>query len=349
MKLYEITVQLLSGLCTPLKGDTLFGQFCWEIFQSPELINGNIEEYLSIYDQKPFLIFSSAHPKLIIKDSTLYVLKRPSLPSYFMFEPKETNLKERMYQLKIHKKKKWFLFNPKDGVINTKKIDLLDDEELLTRMYQVLTPEIKNSLKRISLEALVIRYHLPHNTINRLTNTTGAPPFSPYAVEGIYYIPETELVIFALIDEEMINIEQVLQGLENIGSFGFGRDASTGMGRFKLAECDEISFFDSKYANSCYLLSPCVPEEGSFMNVYFTPFIRFGRHGNYLANSRNPFKNPVVMMDEGSVFIPKNRNIFDRLYVGSAVKGISKVCENTVLQGYSIFIPMKLEIKDDDL
>ena len=79
-----------------------------------------------------------------------------------------------------------------------------------------------------------------HNTINRMTQTTGSGMFAPYAKEKFYYFPETELVIFVLIEESVTDIDRVLLGLERIGNWGFGRDASTGLGRFTLGEHDEL-------------------------------------------------------------------------------------------------------------
>ena len=347
MKLYEITIKPISGFGTPLKGDTLFGQFCWEIFQRPELIKGGIDQWLSVYDQKPFLVFSSAYPKLVINDSTFYVLKRPALPSYFMLKTEKIKDKEEYLQLKKHKKKKWLLFNSEDKTLDAERLNLIDDIELLHHMERIITPDARRSLIKIGAKDAIIHSPVPHNTINRLTNTTGDPPFGPYVMEANYYLPETELVILALIEEDAIDIEQVLDGLENMGTFGFGRDASIGMGRFGLGECEEITIFDPGDANACYILAPCVPEVDSFDKLFHEPFIRYGKHGNYFANFPNPFKNPVVMTNEGAVFIPKSKDIFDKPYLGRAITGVSKACENTVIQGYSPYIPMKLEIKNE--
>jgi len=98
----------------------------------------------------------------------------------------------------------------------------------------------------------------------------------------------------------------------------------------------------SENSNACYTLAPCVPEKNIFTKMFFTPFIRFGRHGDILAKSKNPFKNPVIMADEGAVLIP-DRNIPDRSYIGTSVVNISKVEPDAVSQGYSLYIPIKVE------
>ena len=77
--------------------------------------------------------------------------------------------------------------------------------------------------------------------------------------------------------------------------------------------------------------------------MFFTPFTRFGRHGDVLAKSGNPFKNPVIMADEGGIFIPKNKEIFSKPYIGRAVADISKIEPKSVTQGYSLYIPVRVE------
>ena len=134
-------------------------------------------------------------------------------------------------------------------------------------------------------------------------------------------------------------------GVETIGWTGFGKDASTGLGRFELGEINEIDLLrmGSNMPNSCYTLAPCVPEKDSFRKMFFTPFTRFGRHGDVLAKSGSPFKNPVIMADEGGIFVPGDSEILKKPYIGSAATNISKAEPGTVAQGYSLFIPVKVE------
>ena len=77
--------------------------------------------------------------------------------------------------------------------------------------------------------------------------------------------------------------------------------------------------------------------------MFFSPFTRFGRHGDVLAKSENPFKSPVIMADEGGVFVPEDSEILNKPYIGSAVTNISKAEPGTVAQGYSLFIPVAME------
>lgn len=70
-----------------------------------------------------------------------------------------------------------------------------------------------------------------------------------------------------------------------------------------------------------------------------------GRHGDRLSVSGKPFKNPVIMADEGALLFPHDMAAaLARPYLGAAVRGVSKIQENTVHQGYSLYIPVRLEV-----
>ena len=191
-------------------------------------------------------------------------------------------------------------------------------------------------------------YEQPHNTINRLTGTTGKGAFAPYSLQSLYYAAGAELAVFVLLNERWTDIERVVEAMTNIGRFGFGRDASIGMGRFDVTGWEESPQKFPEISEGLYTLGPCVPVEKDMASrCRFVPFTRFGRHGDRLAVSRNPFKTPVIMADEGAVFLPDTGAPASRPYVGSSVTGISKVQPAAVLQGYAPYLPIRLEKSDE--
>ncbi len=344
MKLYAITLKPASGFGTALKGDTLFGHFCWQAAYDSSLIEGGLKNQIALYPEKPFAVFSSAFPKMK-KDTATYVLKRPEIPFSFMLPPKEDKAAD-MRQRKDFKKKKWMLVSG-DLHIDIKAINYFSDHELLKEAQTVLTEETKRQMKKTGHSEFMNSCSQSHNTINRLTQTTGTGMFAPYEKKNLYYYPETELVFFVLIEESATDIERIALGLERIGNWGFGKDASTGLGRFDLGERDELPIPSCDDSNAIYALSPCVPEKNAFSEAFFTPFVRFGKHGDRLATFGNPFKNPVIMADEGAVFIPKDKAQFNKPYIGQAITHVSKAMPETVVQGYAPYLPLKLEVRDE--
>jgi len=332
VKTYAITIQPLSPFGTPLKGDTIFGQFCWECSSDSKLLQKPFEAIIKDYSQNPFAIFSSAYPKL--PDGS-YALKRPDAPLDMISDLGKLTKEELIDKRKELKSKKWVICKKPDMLKNLHKLEFINDDALAAKFG-------------LNYDALWVRdVKQSHNSINRLTGTTGEG-FAPFTQKSTIYAPGCTLVIFAAIDEKALSAESLRIAIERIAAFGFGRDASTGLGKFKLCEMTEIDLesLGSDSPNALYTLSPSVPDAELYEDAMFTPFTRFGRHGDKLATSGKPFKNPVIMIDEAALLFPKNMSeALKRGYLGKGVTGISKIQENAVHQGYSLYIPVKLEVK----
>jgi CRISPR-associated protein Csm4 len=345
LKLYAITIKPTSGFGTAFKGDTIFGHFCWQAAYDATLLDGGLDRQIACYPEKPFAVFSSAFPKLINNQRTTYLLKRPELPFSFLV-PAQKDKAADMRQKKDFKKKKWMAVDA-TLLLDMKTARFMSDRESLSEVQSQLAQKTRRLVKKTELPEFMKGFSQSHNTINRMTQTTGTGMFSPYAKENHYYFPETELVVFVLIEESATDIDRVKLGLERIGTWGFGRDASTGLGRFEVCASEELPLPVLNGTNACYALAPCVPGKDTFKDAFFTPFIRFGKHGDKLASYGNPFKNPVIMADEGAVLIPMDIKAIQKPYVGQAVTKVSKSMPRTVVQGYAPYLPLEMEISDE--
>lgn len=346
MKLYQLTIKPLSPFGTPLKGDTIFGHICWQVAYDAALLNGSLNEWINKYDDDPFVICSSAFPLLLGDDSRENIaFPRPQLPASFLTGLLEnSNRCEKMKERKRLKNKKWLLVED-DFKLQIRPQALLSDTEIFDRYYANLSGNMRHRISADNGKKLLIDDHQAHNSIDRLTGTTGSKDgFAPYSCENISWCPGTRLVVLVLVNEVAMDEKQLQVIFTRIGQWGFGRDAGTGLGRFELIDCKERSFPDAKGANACFTLSPSVPEPGRYHQQYFSPFTRFGRHGDRLARSKNPFKAPVVMADEGAVFIPCDHKVFSRPYLGRAVHDVSLVQPSAVIQGYSLYLPCEVAI-----
>lgn len=340
MKLYEITIKPKSAFGTSIKGDTLFGHFCWQAAHDDSLLDGGLEKCLARYDEKPFTVFSSAVPKRTLEHKTIYYLPKPEHPVFMPSAP-DISTKAKMEARKELKKKKWLKLENQNLVLSPKD-RLLSDEDIIKELGQELEPESLRLAEKGVHKHIIMDFSQPHNSINRMTQTTGKGDFAPYSTDSFFFYPDMELAVFVLVDENVTSIEQIRQGIERIGQAGFGRDASTGMGRFEInEEYDELEP-DFKNADACYSLAPCVPAKGEFSLTFFSPFVRYGKHGDMLARSENPFKRPVIMAGEGAIFIPDDRAALEKLWIGSAVRNVSFLKPETVCQGYSPWLPVKL-------
>lgn len=339
MKTYKITINPLTGFGTPLKGDTLFGHICWQIYYNEDLLGKSLSQLLSDYSTNPFIVVTSAYPEI----NNIIFLKRPDIPLYMLFDFSNIEKTEVISKRKEIKKKRWMAFNTTSKIESLKSQQYFSDEEIFEKIKSSLLKEKRLRTQRVTSMSIIKEFTQPRNTINRLTGTTGEDQFAPYSVDQISYFPGISLCVFAALRDD-INIESIVKILQIIGYTGFGKDASTGLGRFEVKKYEEfdIKVFGSDNPNACYTLSPCVPEKNLFSKVFFSPFVRFGRHGDILAKSGKPFKNPVIMADEGAVFIADKATLFEKSYIGSAVANVSKAEPKAVTQGYSLYIPIKI-------
>lgn len=185
----------------------------------------------------------------------------------------------------------------------------------------------------------------PHNSINRLTGTTGEGMFAPYTQSQIWYQDDSSFDIYLLLDEPRLSLSEARTLLDDIGAFGYGRDASIGLGKFEIADCAEWDTDISENANACLTLAPCAPQGLGLdsRNSYYNIVTRFGRHGDVgVHGPRGPFKAPVLLAETAAVFSPIQKG---RDYIGQALGGsgqLSRTIPATVHQGYAPYIPVHL-------
>ena len=342
MKLIEVSIKPLSGFATPLKGDTLFGHFCWQLAHDPTLIDGGLDKWINLYNEEPFIVFSSAYFTFGSDSTKKCALPKPEIPAGYFILIKGQNQASVFDEIKELKKKKWLKVDG-DFKIAVTRERLLTDEELLNNIYESTSNGTFQS--EAGAPPLPVRHLIQqHNSINRLTFSTGTESmFAPFALDADYYHPGIELSILVLFQENTLDIRSIEKCMKLIGRWGYGKDASTGKGRFEVTGIREIAYPAVTAPNACFTLGPAVPEKNMFKQIFFKPFTRFGKHGDSLARSFNPFKCPVIMADDSAVLWPEDGSVFEKPYLGCAVTGISKALPQTVQQGYSIYLPMKLE------
>ena len=221
MKSYKLTLTLQSAFATPLKGDTLFGQLCWAIRN--RLGEDTLTDCLAGYtNNQPFAVVSDAFP------GGYYPL--PKLPGCFYQLPEDEDRK-------VIKKRAWLpeaaLQQPIKQWLNL----------AVSAKAFVSNSKHANQLSEKHPQA--------HNAINRQTNTTGEGGFAPYSVEQEWFVQDLRWSIYVILDTERLSVEDCRQCLEDIGLFGFGKDASIGLGKFIIDDFQEYALPSQANANAC--------------------------------------------------------------------------------------------------
>jgi CRISPR-associated protein Csm4 len=159
-----------------------------------------------------------------------------------------------------------------------------------------------------------------------------------------WYADGVDLCLRVVHDAERISAEMLAELFGDIGTVGFGRDASIGLGKFAVEPLSE-TWPAQVDANACLTLAPCAPQGLGFdaQRSFYDVFTRFGRHGDQAVHLGNPFKAPVLLARSGALLTPAA--LPSEPFVGQGLGGqgrLSKVIPETVQQGYAPFVAVHL-------
>ncbi len=336
MKVFEFTLMPRSEFATELQGDTLFGQICWQLAQDSGLA-GELSTLLRNYDNEPFCVVSDPVMFFEKNGSREYLFKAPFLPTILEGAYSDYGLqKKHLENRKRRKLLKWAVAS------KSLKLDPIKEENM------VGVAEIRARYSLPEDWAVMKTVRQTHNSINRLTGTTGTgAAFAPYSVDQHSWFPDTRFAVFAGLRED-VSIGAIKEALRRIGVTGYGADASTGKGRFEISQPTEVDLksFGNTQPDALCVISSVIPEAETYSAIFFEPFVRFGRHGSILAIGATPFKQPVLKAAAGAVLIPTKEKWPKKPYIGCAGKGLSRHSE-TVEQGYALYIPIKAGFSHD--
>lgn len=341
LKLYEVTIRPQSVFGTQLAGDTLFGHLCWQFVYDASLLSAEFSELVSRYLEAPFLVVSSGIPHVEVDGEPGYAIPRPDLSLFGTGDVADTGSRRQLLEIRKEMKKKKHLFVGDDLNVVLRWKRLMSETDIAEAAQKGSGSTDRNADGRYKGWGYSMVSERTHNSINRLTETTGKG-FDPYTTDVISFLPGVVLSVFVLVDEEICSTKSLQIAFERIGKFGYGRDASTGQGRFEVVDFRGRMLPSPATETGCLTLAPCCPQMDMIDKSWFQPVIRFGRHGGGAELTGNPFKNPVVMAAEGAVF-KMAKALPEEPYLGRGISGISKAIPKTVMQGYSPYLPCNVE------
>lgn len=180
----------------------------------------------------------------------------------------------------------------------------------------------------------------PHAAISRATGTTGSGS-DPYQMERKWPGKGLKLDIHLVFDPARLERALLETALSDIGAFGFGRDASIGLGQFVIERWAEGAPAGAREPDALLALAPCAAPDGfEPSRSFWKPFVRFGRHGAEAAHG-NPFKKPVLLMETGAVLAaPIGASFAGRGLGGNGT--LSTLVPGTVHQGYAPVIAIRV-------
>lgn len=312
MQTYCITLEPITAFGTPLSGDTLFGQLCWTLRHSygNDRLNSLLQGYL---EGRPYAVISDAFPAGYIP--------LPALPSFFWEQDKKADRKAL-------KAKRWIDRDSQTLPLTQWQLNALSENDIV---------QMQDEKRRGSFSVNEI---CVHNTIDRMTGTTGTGMFAPYASSKTWYTSQCQLQCYVVLDENRLTIDELTENLATIGNTGYGRDASVGLGKFRITNTEKHDWIRQS-GITCMTLAPCAPQDmhWSPQQSYYRIHTRFGRHGDMAACGNNPFKRPLLMAQTGAIFTLEKEN--SNPWIGQGIGGVSFMDSHTVHQGYApvIYLP----------
>lgn len=304
MELCRFTLTPLSPWASWLRSDTLYGLICWHVAESEgeAACRQLIDAFRS--DRPPFLL-SSAMPAGFLPMPVLPPLRRGSFRDMAARLDSqgqgEAGLFGALQKFRKFRKQKW-----------------LDAESWRKHRNSMSTGALFQDYCRAGVghkpwTRMAVE---PHVGIDRSCGTAAEGQL--FFLRLHYFESGARLHLYARAE----NRAYLLRYLQLIGDVGFGRDSSTGKGRFAVeAEEDfDAAAFEVPDANARLLLSvcasPCMTEVGGWRRLE----VKRGKTGPGYAN---PFKKPFLMFQEGAVL----RGVLPGPFVLQGINADSRVAQ----------------------
>lgn len=319
MKTYRVTLRPEGPFGSALQSDTLWGQVCWAYRER----HGEARLNDLLGENGCFAAFSSAFPAGYLPRPRLGMGRPDPKQAYHEFKraKKETRLPaERLTALRRD-------LTP--ATLNRAVVSLLDADE---------------TDRSFPARRVVTRARL-RNGIDRVTGRVRNGIL--FDSKEIFYGPDVRLDLYVVLPAPgRFGREELLACLDNIGRFGYGRNAGVGLGHFRVEE-DGIEeepeiLRRPEGATRFVSLSHGFPAEGETLLAGATD-TKFGRHGGTLATSGRPYKAPVIRYLPGSIFTARD----DKPFGGRAHEDVSRHEGRHLDGGWMVrffFVPGK----DDD-
>jgi CRISPR-associated protein Csm4 len=303
MHYIEIVIRPLSDWMTPWQADTLFGHLAWSIrYEEGEQA---LKEWLDAYDE-------GGEPPIILSDGFIgRWLPRPMLP--LVRRPDKPLLElEEAIEAKKRKSLRW-----------------IDRDALIQGRYDDLDSLSDKGEPRES----VVHHNVISRYSHRSLNEDGL-----YAVEQ-YGLPEEEttISIYARVKDDR-ELERLKFHMERAGLIGFGKRKSVGMGRFEVEEyIARDAWFNRPDADAHMWLSHGVPAPHDPVHGCYRIDTKYGKLGDGLATSGNPFKRPFTRLVPGSVFTGSNAH---RNWSGRMLQNLAPAHPEVVQYAFALTLPL---------
>ncbi|MBU2444239.1 MAG: hypothetical protein KJ666_01515 [Bacteroidetes bacterium] len=287
MKTYTLTLKQKSGLLTELQSDIIYGHFCWRLLEY--LGEPKLKEFISLYKKRK--------PIFTLSDGILKVEDEFHFPRPFIFQAQKTAEKKEDKILnfifnKANKEKNFITLNELNNFLTNGKVitDENNSEGDETKKKKMPVNPIEESL-RVSVQ---IDRILLSSSEGRLFS------YNPkHLQKNVSFV-----ILIKVVEEDAFNSFNCQQILHDVFTLGYGKKKSSGYGQFEVLDFSEFTqLTESSEGNSFYVLGNFLPStEDAIIPIGYDINTKYGKFGEGLSQSENPFKNPIAFLTAGSCF-----------------------------------------------
>ncbi|MGD9099611.1 MAG: hypothetical protein PVF45_03960 [Anaerolineae bacterium] len=312
-----------SATLSPWQADILFGHLCWLIRYAEG--RAAVDDFLADYHRgRPPLLFSNGFPG--------DCLPRPLGPAPPGERgPTKAAQVRAMQAAKADKDIRWLSLDEFNACRRGERVALGQRPQVLSRRTV-----LKNQINRLTggttpVEGQDEGGHLYAADELVFVDASGV---SPVGLDVSIYVKARDEALAA-------RAEKLLKCLSRSG---YGAKKSAGYGHFALASWERFTDFDEAPpdADGFISLSNWTPARGDPTQGFYATMVKYGKLGESLAVSENPFKFPLLMFKAGSSFYA-GAPIRD--WYGRLVADIAPAAPHVVQYGYAFAVPARLDVE----
>ncbi len=286
---YVVRIRPRAAFGTPLHSGTLFGHLCWAWRHRRG--EASLGDWLASLAEDPFLI-SDGMPRGRLPRPEMPPPRREGRPSL-----------EEGERFKRAWKRRWMR---RETFLKLRSG--LNPQRLLAALLEEEAAEERQERER----ARWFRSRrVAHNTINRLTGRTPERG-GLFFMDELWPEEECEAEVWVRCSLGAKELEELF-GI--VGELGYGRDASTGRGRFEAeVEAAPEGVLDGEWPRRMSLSHGALSE--NMLEARYRLETHYGKLGSLWAGAGDPFKYPLTLLAPGANFRPGDDGPYGELLGG---------------------------------
>lgn len=297
MKTFKLQLKQKSGLLSELQSDTIYGHFCWRLKE--RLGVGKLTEFISLY--------KNGKPVFILSDGLLQVNGGIRFPRPYIFSKPEINESKadkvlEFVKSKLNKERNYLTIGELNDFLKSGKVEIEEMSELVN------SKDERKKKRPITSEALRVSVQIDRNTFGSREGRLFS--YNPkYTREDVSYVILIKVLDETNFSESGFNCEKILKEVFEIG---FGKKKSAGYGQFEVEKISEFNDLkEPESSHSFMVLGNYLPSKSDLITpLGYDIITKYGKLGEELSLSENPFKNPIVFFIAGSCFKTFKKNYF---------------------------------------